>query len=181
MDIDEVMGKTLGMKYHIDLWSGSCVAYLTVNGSVHKQFTGKCSYNIPITSSNYSNLVNNIVSSVASIGGAIGSGGLSGVGKSIMAVADTVLSAKPTIETNASFGGNVGLLCLQKPFLFLERPDFCLPENGNKLTGYPTYINDKLSNFKGYTEVETVYIKSSKATESEVAEIQALLKGGVFL
>lgn len=57
LNVDEVMGHTLGVVYKVDLFSGQCIAFITVDGSVHYQFTGSCSTQIPISSQSYDGLM----------------------------------------------------------------------------------------------------------------------------
>lgn len=60
LDTDEVMGKTIGCKYLIDIVSGACVAKITVSGysggasGVMYQFSGHCSISMPLTSADFS-------------------------------------------------------------------------------------------------------------------------------
>lgn len=61
LDIDEVRGKTINLKYRIDILSGTCVALVKVGGNTIYQFTGNCITQIPITSQNFENMFTNAV------------------------------------------------------------------------------------------------------------------------
>lgn len=61
LDIDEIRGATVSLKYRIDILSGTCVAIVKVNGNSIYQFTGNCITQIPITSQNFENLFTNAV------------------------------------------------------------------------------------------------------------------------
>lgn len=61
LDIDEVRGATVSLKYRIDILSGTCVALVKVNGNTIYQFTGNCITQIPITSQNFENMFTNAV------------------------------------------------------------------------------------------------------------------------
>lgn len=76
LNTDEVMGKSLDIKYRIDLLSGSCVAILSVNGSVYYQFTGECGVSIPLTGADWSRVYS---AAIGAIGTAI-SGGMAAAG-----------------------------------------------------------------------------------------------------
>ena len=59
LDVDEIMNKTLNVKYHVDIASGTCVAFIIVDGTVMYQFTGNVVTEIPITSVNYDAMITN--------------------------------------------------------------------------------------------------------------------------
>ena len=53
LDTDEVMGQSLNVTYQFDNISGSCIAFITVNGAVRYTFSGSCAIGIPISQSNW--------------------------------------------------------------------------------------------------------------------------------
>lgn len=61
LDIDEVRGTSLSLKYKIDVLSGACVAIISVSGRAIYQFTGNCLTQIPITNINMQSLVSDAV------------------------------------------------------------------------------------------------------------------------
>lgn len=75
LDTDEVMGTTLGVTYRIDIVSGSCVAYITVDGNVLYQYSGHCAINIPMSAADFSSYVSAVMA-IAKLGvdTAVGSG-----------------------------------------------------------------------------------------------------------
>lgn len=84
LDVDEVMGTTLHVKYKIDCYSGNCVAYIMVNGSTRYQFNGNCLEQVPVNSVNMDAIISNgiqlattVVSGVATGGAAIAAAGAS--------------------------------------------------------------------------------------------------------
>ena len=74
LDTDEVMRKTLGIKYRIDVVTGVCCAYVKAGADVLYQFSGHCSIQQPITSADFSGYVNaalaagKLVASIAAAG-----------------------------------------------------------------------------------------------------------------
>lgn len=75
LNVDEVMGQTIGVKYHIDLFGGGLMAYVTVNGSIRYQFSGNCMQQIPVNAANFDNLLQNLVSVACVVGSGIAMGG----------------------------------------------------------------------------------------------------------
>lgn len=61
LDIDECRDATIGLKYRIDILSGTCVALISVNGNPIYQFSGNCLSQIPITNENMQSLVTDAV------------------------------------------------------------------------------------------------------------------------
>lgn len=99
-------------------------------------------------------------------------------------VANTVgqiMSSKPYIEHSGSFSGNSGYLGVRRPFLIIERPNMCMPENYQSLNGFPSMITLELSTCKGFTRVQQVQLTGLGATNPEQAEIMEFLKNGVIL
>lgn len=74
LDTDEVMGKTLHVKYRIDVVTGLCCAYIDCSGDILYQFSGHCAISQPITSADFSGYINaaiaagKLVASVAAAG-----------------------------------------------------------------------------------------------------------------
>lgn len=73
LNTDEVMGQQIGVKYRIDLLSGSCVAIVTINGNVYYQYTGECAVSIPLTGADWSRIYSAVVGAVGTaIAGGVG-------------------------------------------------------------------------------------------------------------
>lgn len=89
LNTDEVMGQQIGLKYRIDLLSGSCVAMVTVNGNVLYQFTGECSVSIPLTGADWSRIYSAVTGAVGTaitgVAGAMASGAAAGAATSAVA------------------------------------------------------------------------------------------------
>lgn len=75
LNTDEIMGKTLSVKYHIDLYGGGVVAFVLVNNSVRYQYSGNCMQQIPISSANYGELISNLVQLACVVGTGISAAG----------------------------------------------------------------------------------------------------------
>lgn len=97
LNTDEVMGQQIGVKYRIDLLSGSCVAMVTVNGNVYYQFTGECAVAIPLTGADWSRIYSAVMgavgTAVAGIGGAVAGASAAGAATTAMAAKGTARAA----------------------------------------------------------------------------------------
>lgn len=183
LSTDDVVGKTLALKYHIDVLSCACVAYLKCGPSVLYQFTGSCGYSIPINGNDFRTTIASIVSIAATIGGAVATGGLTAPA-AVAVTASTVnnvMNSKPQIHRSGAIGSSAGILGIQKPYLIVEYPNPCKPKKQYHFTGYPSFVTVKLSDITGYAAFEEILIEGVPCTEEEQAMIKNLCKGGIFL
>lgn len=180
ISVDDVMGKTIQIKYHVDIISGACCAYVKCGNSVLYSFVGQCSVSIPITSGDWTSVINGVLNIAGAIGTMVATGGASAP-MAIGQIASTAVnSMKPSIERSGSVSGVGGMLGIQTPYIILTRPRQALPESMNKFIGYPSFVTTKLSALTGYTEIESIHLENVDATEAELDEIENLLKGGVI-
>lgn len=184
LQVDDIMGKAVHVKYHVDILSGACCAYVKCGGSVMYSFVGQCSSSIPISANDWTNVVNGALTIAASVGSLIATGGASApmaVGAAA-AVTGTIYGGgiKQNVEKSGSMGGTGGMLAVQTPYLILTRPRQALPKKQNTYTGYPSFITTKLSNLNGYTEIDSIRITGVPATDAELNELESILKSGVI-
>lgn len=99
--------------------------------------------------------------------------------ENVSSTVSQVMGSKPNIEHSGSFNGNSGYLGVRRPYLIIERPNMCLPENFQSLNGYPAMITMSLETCTGFTRVQQVQLTGLNATQDERAEIMQLLKVGV--
>lgn len=175
LNTDEVMGKTLNVKYRFDLATGDCVAFVSVDGSVLYSFSGNCAARLPLSSSNYSGLLPSITGAVVAAGSM--AAGVPALGA---ASALAVSSMKQDIRHTGSISGSAGLMGVQTPYLIITRPRQALPRGQNSFMGYPSFITESLGGLTGYTEVESCHLEHVPCTDEELREIENLLKGGVL-
>lgn len=180
ISIDDIMDKTVTIKYHIDILSGACVAYVKCGASVLYSFIGQCASSIPITGNDWTNVINGVLSIAGSIGSMVATGGATAP-MSVVGIASTAVNAmKPNIEKSGSMSGTGGMLGIQSPYLILTRPRQAVPAGQNRFIGYPAFITEILGNVSGYTEVESIHLEGIQATGAELSEIETILKTGVI-
>lgn len=181
LSVDDIMGKQLHVVYHVDILSGSCCVYLKCGESVLYTYVGQCSSAIPVTGNDFAGMINGAISMATAIGTMVATGGASAP-MAVPALATTAVnSMKPSVEKSGSMGGTGGMLGIQKPYLILTRPRQALPANQNSFIGYPSLITVTLGECTGYTVVDSIHLENIPATESELSEIESLLKAGVIL
>ena len=188
LSADDVMGRTITLKYHIDCLTGGCAAMISVSGrGVLYQFNGNCIANVPLTAINYSGAIQNAVSAAGNVittavGAATGAAPIAAVGVAGLAsnAANAAVNSKPTIQRTGSMGGAAGLMSVQQPYVIINRPRMCVPANLNKFIGNMVNINMKLQNCVGFTMVDMIILDSVPCTDNERAELYSILKEGVI-
>lgn len=190
LNIDDIQVNTVGVKYHIDILSGACVAYITAGGNVIAQYSGQCAISIPITSKDFTQTIIALGTLVAGGVAGIATGGLSApitaasVAGGVTAAANTaanVATSKPSISKSGNMGGSNGLMGVQTPYLFITRPKQCAPKNQNRYTGYPSYITERMGNLSGFTQIQEIRLDGISCTDEERNEIMSLLRNGVII
>lgn len=209
LNVDEVMNAVIHLRYRIDVYSGACIAFLTVTkdikstklNSILYQFDGNCSTEIPFTSNDNSRYVAAILN--ATTQGALSLASSSSVSPpkpqdpfvkepntatfnlgSLAPVANgmlDILSVKPNIARSGSLAGAIASMGVKQPYVIIHRPIQHMPANYQKYYGIPLNLTRTLSELSGYTVVSQVFIESAGATDDEVQMITTLLRNGVIL
>ena len=179
--VDDIMGKAVHIKYHIDILSGACAAEIKCGGSVLYTFIGSVAVSIPVTGNDWTNVINGVLSIAGAVGSLVATGGAAAPAAAGEIASAAVNSLKPNIEKSGSVSGGGGLMAGKVPILILTRPRQALPASQNSFTGYPAFITRSLGAVSGYTEVHKIRLGGISATDAELDEIENLLKGGVIL
>ena len=197
LDTDEVMGQSLNVTYQFDNISGSCIAFVTVNGAVRYTFSGSCAIGIPISQSNWGQtymaaatiaaggVAGAVGAGAAAMGGATSMGAVAGqaalgAGQGI-ATASGLGSAigKPSVSRSGSISGAASALGVPYPYLIIERPVKASSANPAPVTGLISGRTLPLGSLSGYNIIESVHLSGVPATASELDEIEKLLYQGV--
>ena len=181
IDIDDIMGKAVKVVYHVDILTGACVAYVKCGDSVLYSYIGQCASSIPVSGSDWTNMINGIINASTAIGSMAATGGLTAPMAASTIATTAVNTIKPSIERSGSLSGTGGIMGNQIPYLILTRPRQALPELQNQFSGYPSFISSYLGDLVGYTEVDSIHLEGIPATGAELNEIESILKGGVIL
>lgn len=187
----EIMGGSIRLNAIIDFIDGSIIYYLSLTKNnitnVIETWQGVCSYDIPISQFDNSERVNTLINGATSIatgavsGAIFGSvpGAIAGGVTGAIGLATNALSTRPTINKIGNFAGS--RQSITKAYLIIERPKQSLPDNYNKIYGYPSNIYSKFIALTGFTIVGSVHLENmGVATSEEINEIETLLKQGVI-
>lgn len=185
---DDIMGRTVHVKYNVDLLSGGCTAMVKITGgpddnplnAILYQYSGACAISIPLTGETFTNMITSTIQLAASIGATVATGGAAS-GVTAASAANSLMSMKPIIERAGGVSGAAGQLGIMRPYLIAEVPRQSVPENCNTFTGYPSNMKAVIGDLAGYTEVDIIYIKGIEATQAELDELESVLKGGFII
>lgn len=208
---DQVMQKSLGVLYYVNVITGDTVAILTADGKVFATAAGNCVRQLPLSQKDYSAIINTAVTAVgaailtaatAGAGSAAVAGAGAGVAKaavkeaavnsaSARAASANVASGAALLSTTTGgkghythagqIGTGSGQLAPQKPFLTIERPNLDLASNYKSFVGYPCNKTMAIGACVGFTQIEATRLSIPGATDEEVAEILSILVEGVIV
>ena len=186
LDIDEFMSGEIKVTYHVDVYTGTCLAEIKGKRSYDKPdwtiiytFSGNASQQLPLTSSSFSGAISSLVSIVGG-GLAIASGGGLGLLAGATGLAHAVTHEMVHLAHSGSLSANAGIMGARKPFLIITRRRSYDANGYNELYGYPSNKTVFLNNCSGFVKVKDIQLKTS-ATDIENKEIETLLKNGVIM
>lgn len=186
LDLNDIMGKTINLHYVIDFLTGSCVAYILVNGSLHYSFSGTANMPVPISKSSYDQIVSSVISTGVGVGTLLvtsATGGLASVAPigALTASGLNSMNIHPNIDYSSGGGGGNGLIGCQIPFLIYEEPIPKLAQYQSSYLGRPTFARHKLNDLSGFTQCLDAHLINMTCTQEEQNEILSYLKNGVLI
>lgn len=185
LDTADVMRGQLGVKYRIDVLTGTLIATVSVTrdagaGGVIYQYTGSCAELYPLSSGSYMGIVTGMLGIAAGVAGTIATGGAAA--PALLGGAAGLTAMHTRVEHSNGFSGNAGALGCKKPYLIISRSQGALSNAIGENSGWPANILKKLSQCSGYTRVKAVHLNGiDGATDTELNEIETLLKNGVII
>lgn len=189
LNVEDVMNNTIHIKYNVDVLTGDCIAFIKCGASVLYKYNGNLLQTSPVSSQTNDlglNALKGSLSAVASIAAGAAVGGAAGaamkIGGAGVSAANAVSSSKVTTQRVGNISGGVSLMDDFVPYLIIHRPIQSLAKTYAQNKGYTSNISATLSSLTGYTEVEYIHLTGiSGATDSELNEIERLLKDGVII
>lgn len=212
LPIEEIRLSHVNVKYQIDLLTGSGIAEVSVHRpcrsnlkkDANPSYTGtimqyECNVfeMLPISSTDFRNFYNGLIGVV---GGAMGvahgdfAGGFGAMGSAVMGM-KTNVNRSGTASGSYGYGGN------QTPYILINRPFQCYPENFAGYEGFPSNITmlvknctgkGKRNSGQGYIETDENTVWGTdidytwnnttiSATDDEIEEIKELFNKGVIV
>ena len=190
----DVVNHTLRLYYAVDFATGSAVAF--VNSDDRLIYSSPCTVagKIPLsTSDKNSQMINNTLSILGSVGGLMGGIASGNVGGGVGALLNGLGGLQ--MQTNYSNKGSLSAVNIYKllpAFIERTRYDLFFPSDDQQYigakyqgaAGAPSTYFDALINSAdagGFVQADVVYLTSQTATDTEKQQIIALIKSGIYL
>lgn len=181
LQVDDIIGKNIQIKYNIDILSGATVVSIMCGDSVLYSYNTNIIMTHPISQSSYGPRYQAILGAIGNTISGATQGGIGGaVGGAVGSGINVALSKQSNISRGGVIGGATGCLGNFRAYLIIHRPIQSLASNFAHFKGYPSNITTSLNSVSGYTEVEHVHLDGITCTDSEKSEIEALLYNGVI-
>lgn len=186
IDVQEINGGSVQLQYTVDCFTGACVANVRcvkatktpwgtvyTNRTVHS-YSGNMALQLPISASSFDTLTQGLINVGLGLGTNTPAAVMQG-GK------DIIQGVAGDVTTRGSLSSNTGKLGYQTPYLMFTRPIESRPGNLGPLHGFSAGVGGKLSSFPGYVICSDVKLDGVTATNSELNEIENILKSGVYV
>lgn len=184
LDVNDITGHKLTLKYCFDFLTGSCVAEIDKDDKPRYFFGGSCGMQIPTSSEDFSRLYSGILSAGATIGSTLATIATGGMSAPMLMTTGANMIANgvnmtPAVQYSSGSGSINGMLGSQTAFLVIEKPYDKLAKHQNRFVGKPSLITAKLENCSGYIKALAVHLDKFAGTETERQEAENALLSGV--
>ena len=177
----------LSIEYLFNIIDGSFTAFLSGRPISDKhlhlrskvilgQWGGSCCVHIPITGTNYSNMMSGAIGGAAGAIQSAGTGNLAGAATGAI----SAMSARAGVEQSNSYSASAAFMGGREAYIMMERPVSSWSKTYQHEIGIPSNISATLGDLSGFAKVENIHLDGVTATEAEKAEIEALLRQGVI-
>lgn len=181
INVNDVMGGSVNLKYTIDIYTGACVArvYITKNGNTQElyNYNGNCAAMVPLTNRDFTQGVSHLLTGAVGIIGGIASGNA----LSATVGVSHLIGAPYTTKRSGSVGSNLGAMSNQTPYILIHRPRAYNAANWPYFYGQPSWWSTTIGRLSGYTRVREAHLDGIACTDDERREIERLLKQGVMV
>lgn len=146
--VDACMSGYVKVVYHVDVFSGSCVAFIQTQvgkGAWHviSTFNGNIASGIPLSGANFMGMYQGMI-------GAIGSA----VSGNVVGMASSLTNAKPSYQRTGNIGAMVGALSIRYPYLIFTTPQVFTAKTFKENRGYISNLSGYIKNFSGFLQCD---------------------------
>ena len=178
LDCKLLMGKSLNVKYAVDVVCGTCKALLYVEGVELYSFDGQMGIDIPIASETRAQVEKALISGAVSTISSIASQNPVGVATSLLNTATSSLHN----QSSGSHSSATSAYETLQVYLIYDRPIYQNIEGFAHAFGRFCGLTKNLGNLDGFTVCnENVELSGIVCSSEEKEELKSLLTGGVFL
>lgn len=183
LDVAEVMRSTISVVYHVDVFSGACLAEVSVTrdggGGCLYTFSGDASARYPISSGSYMGIVSGVLSIAGGIAGTIATGGAALPAVVGAGVAATHMHTD--VKHSGQISGNAGAMGGKVPYLIVVRPQTEVAKRSERYYGYGANSYCKVESLSGFARLYNAVVRPNDSiTDEERKEIQTILESGFY-
>lgn len=185
VDPSVVTGKTLSIKYAIDVILGKCRAMLFVDGAYYASHDGDFGVDIPLTGSNRAQVEAGLVMSALGTVATMAASPAAGTAE-LAVTAIGGLESATAAQYHSTRTGSYSSTCAwqetRKCFMIADIPTCQYPSSYAHDKGYPCMLTRTLATMNGFTKcAPDIDMKGLTCTEEEMDMIKSLLTEGIYL
>jgi hypothetical protein len=176
IDPDDCMNGYINVVYHVDVFSGSCVAFVRcfTHGvwTVLQQHSGNIIAQFPVTGRDYSNVYIGAINAISSLS----QGNLVGAMSS-------AANIKPSYQRSGGVTSVAGLMGVRMPYLIISTPKYIMASNFRDIKGYTSNLKVRIGDQSGFLQAtgDNSELSSIPCTEEERAYIRQMLSDGIYV
>lgn len=180
------IGGAIKVIYHIDIFSGSCVAFVQCNSGgkwhVLQQHSGNISAQFPITGANFTSVYIGAINAIGSVAGGIASGGM-GVLSGGISGASQIANIKPEFQRSGGVTSVSGIMGIQYPYLIYSTPQYIVADNFRDVKGHVSNLKVNVGSASGFlqAQADNSELSGIAATAQELNMIRNLLSEGIYI
>lgn len=208
LQLSKYYKSNMGIKYSVDVTTGSCSAHIYADGRELDTFDGTMVSNRPITAIDQSAYMGNVINAISNSSSAVSSissaginagmglatGNVSAVGKGLLEGIGGVTQQSfnnfnilqavdnPPMSTRGGFSGCLGFFANQKIHLICAQKKTIRPKNQAEVVGFPSGQGGTVGSFSGYLQCSAFKMANGfSGTSDESNEISAIMSNGIYL
>lgn len=183
------MGAKIGVYYRFNCMDGSFMCWVTSKAfrsdmdadDVIGQYSGNACIHIPISSQSYSQIVNGLITTGASVVGAVAGGAAGGkIAGTIASGAAAAITSRPTLNKSNSYSGSSALMSKRTPYLLIEFNEAQFSTKYVEEQGLPAVVSKTLGECEGFTQASNPILDGIPCTEAEKERIRSALASGLI-
>ena len=190
INVQEIMGGTIAIKYYIDIYTGSGVCFIKCsnqgcNNSVLYSYECNVNTQVPITSNDYTTIVTNLIKASVSVASTVATGGMTApIGASLL-TGSTLTSAQtmsaPPIQTSGCLTPNTGVLGNAKPYIVLHFPVSVIDSEYISMYGMRSDYTTNVGSLTGFNSFKEIHLDNIALPSEVLKEVESQFKQGVII
>ena len=178
LDATLIMGKSITVKYAVDVITGGCVAEIFCKNTRMYEFSGQVGIDIPITAGNRAQVEAGYISNAVSGGADLLTGDVIGASESMLSSAFSKYHYSSTSAPSPACVASINRTC----YVIIDRPSYDNLKTFNHTRGRQCNLSKTIGNLKGYTICDkNLDLNGLRATDAEKEEIVNILSNGFFV